>query len=102
THGRPDGSAGDAHTMMAATIAPGQFFTLGNATGALPPYIDYGYGGDLGDLFNSGGGKLTLSCDDVEIDSAVYDGVREGHARELSAAQPPDYTRNDRPDAWCE
>lgn len=103
TSSRPDGSASNTHAMAAATIAPGQFFTLGNAAhGATPPYIDYGYGGDLGDLFNSGGGKLTLLCDDVEIDSAIYDDVREGHARELSAAQPPDYTRNDSPDTWCQ
>ncbi|HSR96846.1 MAG TPA: lamin tail domain-containing protein, partial [Kofleriaceae bacterium] len=103
TSSRPDGSASNTHGMAAAMIAPGQFFTLGNAErGAAPPYIDYGYGGDLGDLFNSGGGKLTLSCDDAEIDSAVYDDVREGHARELSAAQPPDYTRNDSLDAWCQ
>jgi len=102
THARPDGSASNAHTMSGATIAPGQFFTLGNATGALPPYIDYGYGDDLGDLFNTGGGKLTLSCDDREIDSAIYDAVREGHSRELTGAQPPDYTLNDAPDTWCQ
>jgi hypothetical protein len=103
THARPDGSASSAHTMTEATIAPGQFFTLGNAAqGAVPPYIDYGYGGDLGDLFNTGGGKLTLSCDDDEIDSAIYDAVREGHSRELTAAQPPDYTLNDTQDTWCQ
>ena len=102
THGRPDGSAGDAHTMTAATIAPGQFFTLGNAAGALPPYIDYGYGDDLGDLFNTGSGKLAMSCDDREIDSAIYDAVREGHSRELTGAQPPDYTLNDAASTWCQ
>src|SRR5262245_50613933 len=89
--------------MVAVRIASAQYFTLGNAAhGATLLYIDYGYGGDLGDLFNSGGGKLTLSCDDVEIDSAVYDDVREGHARELSAAQPSDYTRNDSLETWCQ
>ena len=103
TNSRPDGSAENAHTMAAATIAPGQYFTLGNAErGAAPPYIDYAYGGDLGELFNTGGGKLALVCGDTEIDRAVYDDVREGHSRELSAAQPPDYTLNDSPDSWCQ
>jgi hypothetical protein len=32
----------------------------------------------------------------------VYDAVKEGHARELTAAQPPDYTANDQPDRWCQ
>jgi hypothetical protein len=103
THARPDGSAGNTHTMAAATIAPRQFFTLGNAAqGAVPPYIDHGYGGDLGDLFNTGGGKLTVSCDDDEIDSATYDDIKEGHSRQLTAAQAPDYTLNDAQDSWCQ
>jgi hypothetical protein len=105
-HSRPDGSAADAHEITAATIAAGQYFTLGSAdpSGAPPvlPYVDYRYGDDLGGLFNSGGGKLALSCDDREIDSAIYDAVRAGHSRELTGAQSPDYTRNDAPDAWCQ
>lgn len=103
THSRPDGSRPDTHTMAGGAIAPGQFFTLGNAApDAAPPYVDYGYAADLGDLFNSGGGKLALSCDDGEVDSAIYDAVKEGHSRELTGAQPPDYTLNDQPGSWCQ
>jgi hypothetical protein len=77
--------------------------TLGNAAQELvPPYVDYGYGDDLGDLFNTDGGKLALSCGDSEIDSAVYDAVKEGHSRELTRAQAPDYTVNDQQDSWCQ
>src|SRR5262249_31713192 len=35
-------------------------------------------------------------------DSAVYGDVRPGHARELTSAQPPDYTLNDDPRNWCQ
>jgi hypothetical protein len=103
THSRPDGSKPDTHTIGRATIAPGQFFTLGNAAQAMvPAYVDYGYGDDLGDFYNTDGGKLVVACGDSEIDSAVYDGIVEGHARELTSAQPPDYTLNDAPAAWCQ
>ncbi len=103
THSRPDGSKSKSHVMDAITIAPGQFLTLGNTTqDLLPAYVDYGYSVDLGDLFNTDGGKLTMSCGTKQIDSATYENVKEGHARELSAAQPPDYTINDDVASWCQ
>lgn len=103
THSRPDGSKAKQHVMADVTIAPDQFFTLGNSTSdLLPAYIDYGYSADLGDLFNTDGGKLALSCGDKEVDSATYENVKEGHARELTGAQPPDYTLNDDPVNWCQ
>jgi hypothetical protein len=102
-HSRPDGSKRTTHVVSGARIASGQFFTLGDASpGQLPDYVDYGYGDDLGDLYNSDGGKLALACGDREIDSAVYGDVEPGHARELGSATPPDYTSNDDPAAWCE
>jgi hypothetical protein len=102
-HARPDGSKPNSHTMTDVTVGPGQFFTLGNATSDLvPPYIDYGYSADLGDFFNSDGGKLTLKCGDDELDSAIYDSVKSGHSRQFSNAGPPDYTLNDDQANWCE
>jgi hypothetical protein len=103
THGRPDGSRQKSHLVDDVTVAPGQFFTMGNsAQDLLPPYIDYGYGKDLGDLFNSDGGKLELKCGTALIDSATYEDVRPGRSRQLSAAQAPDYTVNDMRESWCE
>jgi len=103
THSRPDGSKAKQHVMTDVTIAPDQFFTLGNSTqDLLPAYIDYGYSADLGDLFNTDGGKFALSCGSKEIDSATYESVKEGHSRELTGAQPPDYTLNDDPVNWCQ
>jgi hypothetical protein len=102
-HGRPDGADIDSHIMTAVTIAPGQYFTLGNATAdLLPPYIDYGYAADLGDFFNSDSGRLALNCGETEIDSATYEAIKEGKSRQLTAATFPDYTLNDDINSWCE
>ncbi|MFN0253099.1 MAG: lamin tail domain-containing protein [Kofleriaceae bacterium] len=103
THARPDGSRAKSHTMKAVTIAPGQFFTLGNsAEDLLAAYIDYGFGADLGDFFNTDGGQLTIACGSSEIDSAIYESVKEGRSRSLTASQPPDYQLNDVATNWCE
>ncbi len=103
THSRGDGTKPSAHTISQGSVAPGRYFTLGNAPrDAVPPYVDYGYGSDLGDLFNTDGGKLALSCGDGEVDSASYGDVKQGHSRELTGAQPPDYTLNDDPASWCQ
>ncbi len=102
-HGRPDGSKLKSHVMAAVTIAPGQYFTLGNATPDLvPAYIDYGYSADLGDFFNTDGGRLALNCGDSEIDGSDYDTVKEGHSRQLTASTFPDYTLNDDLANFCE
>ena len=101
-HSRVGGTP-KSHVVGTVTVAPGQFFTMGNsADDLLPAYVDYGYGADLGDLFNTDGGKLALSCGSSEIDSATYETVKEGRSRQLTAAQPPDYTLNDDPLSWCE
>ena len=102
-NGRPDGSKQKEHTITQQTIAPDQHLTLGNATvDTLPAYIDYGFGPDLGDFFNTDGGKLVLRCGDRVIDDAEYQMVKEGHSRQLTAAQAPDYTLNDDQMNWCE
>jgi hypothetical protein len=102
-HSRPDGAMAKSHTVEDITIAPGQFLTLGNSTSDLvPAYVDYGYSADLGDFYNSDGGKLALKCGDSEIDSATYEMVRSGHSRQLSNLSPPDYTTNDDVANWCE
>ena len=66
-----DDSKPSQHKMTDVTIAPGQYFTLGNATQDLvPAYVDYGYSASLGDFYNTDGGKLALKCGSTEIDSA--------------------------------
>ncbi len=100
---RPDGTSAKTHTMTNITVAPGQYFTLGDtAQASVLPYVDYGYGTDLGSFYNTAGGKLALRCGATEIDSADYDTIVAGHSRELSSAQPPDYTFNDDSANWCQ
>lgn len=100
---KADGSGAKSAQLEGITIAPGQYFTLGNAAPELtPPYIDYGYANALGDMPNSNGGQIALRCGDALIDEAKYDMVKGGHSRQLSAAVPPDYTRNDDLANWCE
>jgi hypothetical protein len=105
-HSRLDGARPGSHVIDRGQIAAGQYFTLGSAApDALPAYVDHGYGGELGALFNTEGGALALRCDgqgDGELDRAVYRDIAPGHARELSGAQPPDYAANDDPAAWCQ
>ncbi|MBA3394415.1 MAG: lamin tail domain-containing protein [Deltaproteobacteria bacterium] len=104
SHGRPDGSTRPKeHVVAFATIAPGQYLTLGNSTkDLLPAYVDYGFSADLGDFFNTDGGRLELRCGTSLIDAADYQNVRSGRSRELTAGQPPDYTLNDEQANWCE
>lgn len=92
----------DRHVMGAITIPAGGYLVLGNVVAATaPPHVDYGYGADLGDLFNTGGGKLRLSCGDTVIDEAIYENVEAGHTRTLDGTQAPDYQTNDSTAAWC-
>ncbi len=103
TSSRPDGSHASTHRMKEVVIAPGQYFTLGDEDpAALAAYINYGYGGDLGELFNTGSAQLSLACDTTQIDVAQYTDVKQGHSRELTSAQPPDFTLTADLSNWCQ
>jgi hypothetical protein len=103
THSRPDDTRPQTHVMTSVTLQPGSYFVLGNVVPELAPgYVNYGYGSGLGDLYNSGGGKLKLSCASSEIDAAQYDDVSSGNSRQLDGGGTPDYTANDTLGNWCE
>jgi hypothetical protein len=98
-----DGAMPRIHRMHALAIAPGQYLALGDVDPEhLPPYLDDGYGGDLGALYDAGGGRLSLACDAAVIDAVAYAGALAGHARELGANTPPDAAVNDDPARWCD
>ncbi len=100
-HGDADGSNDKRHVMAEIVIAPGQFFTLGDtAQDATLPWVEYGYGDDLGQLANTGG-TLSLACGDTTIDTTTYGMVDPGHSRELSAESSPDASFNDDQANWC-
>jgi Lamin Tail Domain len=102
-HGRSDGSRGKVHEMRSHLLSPSEYLVLGNSLpDLLPSYAGYGYGADLGGLFNSEAGKVALACDGAEVDAAEYVQTRSGHSRAFNGGVDPDYTANDVAMSWCE
>ena len=89
------------HVIRATRIEPGAYFVLGrdSADRSLAP-IDYVYGQAL-DALPDDGGQVTLRCDVITVDVAVYPGATPGVAVGLSGAQIPDAVSNDEPASWC-
>ncbi len=102
-HGRPDGTATKVHALRSVTIAPGAYLVLGNVLDELKPgYVDYGFGADLGDLFNTGDGLVTIGCGSNVVDDATYSEITTGASRQFDGSAAPDYTANDNLLAWCD
>lgn len=102
TLARPDGSRAKTHTLRSQMLAPGAYLVLGNVVPELAPaYVGYGYAADLGDMFNTEGGKLTLGCGTAVIDEAEYAEVVVGASTQFDGGGAPDYTANDNLDNWC-
>jgi Lamin Tail Domain len=102
-HSRADGSRAKTHVMATSSIPAGGYLVLGNTVSELlPKHMAYGYAADLGDLYNSDSGKLTLSCGAIELDVAIYDRVKSGRSRAFDGGAMPDYLANDEGRNWCE
>src|SRR6266545_3790864 len=93
----------ETHEVGELSIAAGEYKVLGGADAdALPGFVDYGFGNDLGTLRNAGA-VLALRCGDVEVDRTEYpsaegeDGVSWG----LDGAATPDYLANDTIANFC-
>jgi hypothetical protein len=101
-HSRGDGSMGKQGTLTPITIAPGDYLVLGNVLADLAPaWVDAGYADRLGDLYNTGTGRIALRCGTTQIDEAFYADVKPGESRQLDGGAPPDYTVNDDLVNWC-
>jgi len=103
-HSRPDDLAQDRkrHVMRAITIPANGYITLGNVLADLAPdHVDYGYADGLGDLYNTGSGRLALMCGTTLVDEATYDGVEVGRTFALDGGSPPDGQANDVLANWC-
>jgi hypothetical protein len=101
-HSRGDGTMAHRHTLTPVSIAAGDYLVLGNVLPDLKPsHVDYGYADALGDLYNTGTGRITLSCGDSMIDGADYADVAPGVSRQLDGGALPDYTANDNLANWC-
>jgi hypothetical protein len=102
THARPDDTMPHTHVMRGVTVPADGYLVLGNTLPDLvPSWVDYGYADALDDMFNTGGGKITLSCGASVIDSAEYDMVDAGVSRQFDGGGLPDYTANDDLANWC-
>ena len=102
-HSRGDGMMGTQATLDPITIAPGDYLVLGNVLSDLAPaWVDAGYADRLGDLYNTGTGRIALRCGTTQIDEAFYAEVTPGESRQLDGGTPPDYTVNDDLVNWCE
>ncbi|NOZ01254.1 MAG: lamin tail domain-containing protein [Deltaproteobacteria bacterium] len=98
---RADGTDRKYHALSGIGIDPGQYLVFGNASeGALPEWVDYGYGSTLGDLRNSGG-RLSVECELVAIDEIVYGDAESGKSQGFDGKMAPDAMANDDLNAWC-
>lgn len=98
-----DGSNEETHDVDALVIEPGDYLVLGTAEAdALPEYMDYGFGNDLGSLRNAGA-ALALRCDETEIDRTEYPSAegQDGIASILDGEPAPDFIANDDIENYC-
>lgn len=101
-HSRGDGSMRRQMTLGAVTIAAGDYLVMGNVLAELKqPWVDIGYANQLGDLYNTGSGRLAIQCGTAEVDAVTYANGRSGRSRQLDGERPPDYTVNDDLTQWC-
>jgi hypothetical protein len=99
---RMDGTMAHFTTLLPVSIAAGDYLVLGNVLDDLKPaHVDYGYANSLGDLYNTGIGRIALHCGMIEIDRADYTDVAPGESRQLDGGSAPDYTANDDLARWC-
>jgi Lamin Tail Domain len=99
-----EGAGGEAlqrHVMRAARVEPGAYFVLGrDGAGAAAAPVGYVYGEALHELPDDGG-RVSLRCDVIDVDVAVYPGAPPGVAVGVSGATLPDALSNDDPAGWC-
>lgn len=103
-HSRPDDLPQDRkrHVMGAVTIPANGYLTLGNVLPDLAPdHVGYGYANALGDLYNTGGGRLALMCGTTLVDEAQYGDAEAGQTFALDGGTPPDGLANDELANWC-
>jgi hypothetical protein len=100
-HSRADGSREKRFVFAGGSLEPGAYHVVGNAVDPMPAYVDESYADRLGDLVNTGGGRLAVMCGTTMVDEASYGGGGAGRSLELDGGAAPDYTVNDDPARWC-
>lgn len=100
---KADGAKARGHVIGGGEVPAGGYAVLGSSLPELaPPYVHYGYGSALGELFNGEGGALSLACGGVELDAVRYQRVRAGRSRAFDGGVAPDAIANDAAETWCD
>jgi hypothetical protein len=83
-------SGDKTHLVRTGTVAERGYFVFGDVrSGALPAYVGYSYGADLGELPQSGG-HIGIRCKDTVIDELTYTvAAKPGHSRQLDGRSDP-------------
>lgn len=101
-YSRADGTNRKTHVIDAASIGAGEYMVFGGVLEvAMPAYMDYAYGGDLGSLTNSGG-RLALECNGTLVDEIVYLEGANGVSLSYDGQRVPDAIGNDTLTDWCD
>jgi len=99
---KTDGTGEKTHVAETLTVPARSYVVVGGVLPDVrPPYMNYGYGADLGSLLNTSG-KLSLRCGSTLIDEVVYEEMTDGVARGFSGSQAPDALGNDTLSSWCD
>jgi hypothetical protein len=102
-HDRVGVATEHTHIVQGAVVRPHAYLVLGAAArGTTPPYVDYGFGTDLGTLKEGGSGVLELRCSGDPVAHVAYATIVTGHSRELSAGEPLDGSAAQQSGAWCQ
>ncbi|MCH9683206.1 MAG: lamin tail domain-containing protein, partial [Deltaproteobacteria bacterium] len=106
-HSREDGTDAKVHEIGRAWMLPsddygvaGELVDDEDVLAALP-YIDYGYGDELGSMRNAAG-RLVVSCGDQIIDEALYFEPTQGASRSFTGDRAPQAADNDDLALWCD
>ena len=92
---RADETGERFHRMGSISIDAGDYIVLGNADkDLLHPFLDYGYGGDLGGLRNSEA-RVAVFCAGVLVDQMSYGETTNGQSVQLDGSQAPSAANND-------
>lgn len=101
-YSKPDGSSEKKVTLKEGTIAPGQYYVIGDVrNGApLPGYMDATYADGLGAFANTSG-KFGVLCGSTVLDEVTYSSVKDNTARIFDGSMAPDAAVNDNETRWC-
>jgi hypothetical protein len=102
-HQRPGIATVHSHVVAGLSVDAGGYAVLAAVDpDSTPPFVDYGFGGDLGTLKEGGSGELQLSCSGDVVAQVSFASVVAGHSRELAGGAPPSAMQAGDAAQWCD